>query len=80
MTRGYLERTIDKDDRRRLTVNLTERGLSAAATQAAAREKIDEHLLASVGADDIVRTRRTLAVLCEMGRETENSLETLNQR
>lgn len=67
VTRGYLERSVDKDDRRKLTITLTERGTAAAATQAAAREKVDAELLASVGQDDVNRTRRTLAVLCDMG-------------
>jgi DNA-binding MarR family transcriptional regulator len=49
VTRGYLERTMDKEDRRKLTIALTERGRAAAATQAAAREKVDAELLASVG-------------------------------
>jgi DNA-binding MarR family transcriptional regulator len=71
VTRGYLERTMDKDDRRKLTVSLTERGRAAAATQAAAREKVDAELLASVGQDDVLRTRRTLAVLCDIGRQGE---------
>ena len=69
VTRGYLERAVDKDDRRKLTVTLTERGKAAAAVQAAAREKVDAELLASVGQDDISRTRRTLAVLCDIGRQ-----------
>lgn len=71
VTRGYLERSIDKEDRRKLTVTLTERGRAAAATQAAAREKIDAELQASVGQDDILRTRRTLAVLIDIGRQQE---------
>lgn len=69
VTRGYLERAIDKDDRRKLTVSLTERGRAAAAAQKAGREKVDAELLASVGEDDILRTRRTLAVLCDIGRQ-----------
>ena len=69
VTRGYLERAVDKDDRRKLTVTLTERGKAAAATQAAAREKVDAELLACVGQGDIIRTRRTLAVLCDMGHQ-----------
>lgn len=69
VTRGYLERAIDKDDRRKLTITLTERGRAAAAAQAAGREKVDAELLASVGPDDVSRTRRTLAVLCDMGRQ-----------
>ena len=63
VTRGYIERSTDKDDRRKLTVTLTERGRAAAAAQRAAREKVDADLLAKVGKDDIDRTRRTLAVL-----------------
>jgi DNA-binding MarR family transcriptional regulator len=65
--RGYLERTVDGEDRRKLTVTLTERGRAAAATQSAAREKIDAELLACVGPEDISRTRRTLAVLIDLG-------------
>jgi DNA-binding MarR family transcriptional regulator len=69
VTRGYLERSVDKDDRRKLTVTLTERGKAAAATQGAAREKVDAELLAGVGLDDVNRTRRTLAVLIDIGRQ-----------
>jgi DNA-binding MarR family transcriptional regulator len=69
VSRGYLERAIDKEDRRKLTITLTERGKAAAATQAAAREKVDAELIASVGQDDVNRTRRTLAVLCDIGRQ-----------
>jgi len=67
VTRGYLERATDKDDRRKLTVTLTERGRAAAAAQSAGRAKVDAELLASVGDDDMKRTRRTLAVLCDIG-------------
>lgn len=69
VTRGYIERSIDKDGRRKLTVTLTERGKAAAAIQSEAREKVDAELLASVGAEDVSRTRRTLAVLIDIGRQ-----------
>src|SRR5512146_715504 len=36
VVRGYLTRTADEADRRKLTVMLTERGVAAAAAQAAA--------------------------------------------
>src|SRR5215469_1199578 len=52
VTRGYLERSVDKDDRRKLTITLTERGRAAAAIQSAAREKVDAELLAAVGPGD----------------------------
>ena len=71
VTRGYLERAIDKEDRRKLTVTLTERGREAAAVQAAAREKVDADLLAAVGPEDVACTRRTLATLIDMSCQNE---------
>lgn len=67
VTRGYLQRSPDKDDRRRLTVALTERGRAAAEVQKAAREKVDAELLALVGQEDMDRTRKTLAALIDLG-------------
>ena len=65
--RGYLERTVDLADRRKLTITLTERGRAAAAVQAGVREKIDAELIARVGLEDFNRTRRTLGVLIDIG-------------
>jgi DNA-binding MarR family transcriptional regulator len=73
--RGYLERTADPEDRRKLTVNLTERGRAAAAVQTAARENVDAGLLALVGPEEVSRTRRTLAVLIDMICELEAGAE-----
>jgi DNA-binding MarR family transcriptional regulator len=67
VTRGYLERAVDPEDRRKLTVTLSERGRAAAAAQASGREKVDAALMAIVGGDDIQRTRRTLAALIGIG-------------
>jgi DNA-binding MarR family transcriptional regulator len=67
VTRGYLERAVDKDDRRKMIVTLTERGKAAAAVQAIARKKIDDGLIARVGQDDVACTRRTLTALIELG-------------
>ncbi|HEX7689905.1 MAG TPA: MarR family transcriptional regulator, partial [Burkholderiaceae bacterium] len=41
VARGYLDRSVDAADRRKLNVALTERGRAAAAAQAAARERVD---------------------------------------
>lgn len=74
--RGYLDRTVDADDRRKLTTTLTERGKGAAATQAKAREKIDVELQARVGKDDVAAIRRTLAALIDIQRDREAGNET----
>lgn len=71
VTRGYLQRTEDPNDRRKLTITLTERGRDAAATQSAAGKKIDTALIECVGQEDVLRTRRTLAALIHMGRRDE---------
>ncbi|HEY4142133.1 MAG TPA: MarR family transcriptional regulator [Pseudolabrys sp.] len=73
--RGYIERTVDNDDRRRLTVTLTERGKGAAAVQTAARAKIDAGLIAAVGEQRISVTRRTLAALVELGRDVDGRVD-----
>lgn len=69
--RGYLERAPDPLDRRKLTVALTERGRAAAATQASAREKIDNELIARVGRENVERTIQTLFALINLGEEME---------
>jgi DNA-binding MarR family transcriptional regulator len=63
VTRGYLDRTIDPEDRRRLRVKLTERGEAAAAVVRAAVERVDAALEARVGPEQVAQTRATLASL-----------------
>jgi len=71
VSRGYLARTPDEDDRRQMIVTLTERGEAAAQIQAEARERVDAALAARVSAEDIAATRRTLAALIDLRRESE---------
>jgi DNA-binding MarR family transcriptional regulator len=66
--RGYLDRSTDREDRRKLTVALTPRGQAAAAVQAAARERIDAELTAQVGERCVAQLRKALGALCAMGR------------
>src|SRR5262249_30251950 len=67
--RGYLERSVDEEDRRRLRVNLKERGRAVAALARQAVEHIDERLRTSVAAEHIAHTRTTLLSLIVLGQE-----------
>jgi DNA-binding MarR family transcriptional regulator len=68
--RGYLEREVDGDDRRRLLLTLSQRGRAAAKVQAAARARIDAELAARVGEKSVETLRRALVTLIQIGRET----------
>jgi DNA-binding MarR family transcriptional regulator len=68
VTRGYLDRTVDPEDRRRLTITLTDRGRAAAAVIRAAVDRVDVDLVALVGLDHLAHTRATLISLIEIGR------------
>ncbi len=61
--RGYLERSIDPDDRRRLIVRLTPRGEAAAALVRSAVEAIEEDLETEMGAERVRAARAVLASL-----------------
>lgn len=66
VVRGYLEREVDAQDRRRLTVRLSERGISAAAASRAAIERVDARLAQHVQREWIDHTRATLLALSEL--------------
>ena len=66
--RGYLSRAPAEDDRRQLTIALTERGRAAADVQRQAREQIDAELTTRVGKGDVRATRRALGTLIDMRR------------
>jgi DNA-binding MarR family transcriptional regulator len=67
--RGYLNRTVDQDDRRKISITLTPRGRAAAAAQAAARERVDAELQERVGTECVRHMRKALGALCAMGRK-----------
>jgi DNA-binding MarR family transcriptional regulator len=69
VVRGYLERAPDPEDRRRLTLTLTEVGQLAAAASRSAVERVDAELVARVGPEHVSRTRATLAALIDLGDE-----------
>lgn len=71
VTRGYLARAADPDDRRRLTITLTERGLAAAEVIRHAVERVDASVLGLVGPEYVAHTRATLAALIEARHDNE---------
>jgi DNA-binding MarR family transcriptional regulator len=67
VVRGYLDRSPEPEDRRRMTVTLTERGRVAASASRGAAERVDADLLARVGPEHVRHTRATLAALIDIG-------------
>jgi DNA-binding MarR family transcriptional regulator len=65
VTRGYLDRAPDPEDRRRLTITLTQRGHAAAAVIRAAVQRVDADLVARVGQEYVADARLVLAALIE---------------
>jgi DNA-binding MarR family transcriptional regulator len=61
--RGYLERSHDSSDRRRVNLSLTERGHDAGRAAKTAIEQVDSELKARVGPASITHTRATLIAL-----------------
>jgi DNA-binding MarR family transcriptional regulator len=61
--RGYVERSVDPTDRRRLVLALSERGEAAAEIIREVVEATEQRLAAEVGPSAIEQTRRTLAAL-----------------
>ncbi len=69
VARGYLERTRDPEDRRKVNLSLTDRGKTAGKAARAAIEEVDRGLLARVGPESISHARATLVALLEIKRE-----------
>ena len=66
VVRGYLERTRDASDRRRVNLLPTAKGRAAGKAARAAIEALDRELRARVGAQHIAYTRTTLLALREI--------------
>ncbi len=55
--RGYLDRQVDPDDRRRMTVELTDRGRAAAAAVSAGVEAVDAELAKLISPTELAGLR-----------------------
>ena len=71
VTRGYLDRTPDPDDRRRLTITLTARGHAAAEEIRSAVARVDAGLVRRVGPEYVAHARAALAALIEAGNDAK---------
>jgi DNA-binding MarR family transcriptional regulator len=69
VTRGYIERKPDADDRRRMELTLTPRGAAAATVSWQAATRIDEELERRLSAAGVAALRDGLIALCEMSDE-----------
>lgn len=61
--RGYLTREIDPEDRRRLTIHLTERGEGAADAVGLGVASVDDELGSMISPDDLAGLRTGLTAL-----------------
>jgi DNA-binding MarR family transcriptional regulator len=69
--RGYLTREVNPEDRRRLTIELTERGRLAAQAVRAGVEVVDRELSAAISADQLAGLRAGLCALAEIKERQE---------
>jgi len=68
--RGYIQRSENSRDRRRMVVELTDKGQAAAATIRAAVESVNGQLAARVSAQDLTGFHRALDALGGINDET----------
>jgi DNA-binding MarR family transcriptional regulator len=66
--RGYLVRTEDAQDRRRMLITLTERGRAAATAGWQAATAVDDELAGLLDPDGVAALRAGLIALAEIGR------------
>lgn len=67
--RGYLERTPDAEDRRRMLLSLTPRGEAAATVSWQAANEVDEELARQLTPGGVQAVRTGLIALCEMAEQ-----------
>ena len=66
VVRGYLQRQANADDRRRVTIEVTERGRAAAQAVRAGVKSIDAELAEALSQAQLAGMRAGLTALCEI--------------
>ena len=72
VVRGYLSREVNPADRRRLNIELTDRGRAAAEAIGAAIGQVDEELAAMITPAELAGLRAGLAALAEIRERTRH--------
>ncbi len=73
VVRGFLTRDVDKSDRRKMTLELTERGEAAAAAVARGVGAVDADLQSRLTPDELRGLRRGLVALITIKEESEDA-------
>lgn len=73
--RGYLVRDVNADDRRRIDIELTDRGRGAAAAVRAGVEAVDAELIQLVTPTELAGLRQGLIALCEIRERLEAEMQ-----
>jgi DNA-binding MarR family transcriptional regulator len=66
VVRGYLERAVERSDRRRFALAVTDQGRAAASVVRGAVASVDAELAARLSPDELAALRKGLAVLAEI--------------
>lgn len=72
VVRGYLTREVNPADRRRLNIELTDRGRAAAAATLAAIARVDAELAATITPGELAGLRAGLLALAKIRERTRN--------
>jgi len=72
VVRGYLERSADPQDRRRITIEATERGRAAAEAIAAGVQAVDSELTELISPAGVSGLREGLIALCQISERMED--------
>jgi DNA-binding MarR family transcriptional regulator len=73
--RGYLERAVDSEDRRRMLIKLTPRGEAAATASWQAATSVDRELESVLSADGVAALRTGLIALAELSLSARSPAE-----
>lgn len=73
--RGYLSRQVNSEDRRRMDVELTDRGRAAASVVRAAVEAVDRELTSALSPRDLAGLRAGLEALTAIKERTQGARE-----